>query len=903
MNTITHPLVKPGLLERREYQFSIAVGALERNTMVVLPTGLGKTAVALLVAASRLYNAGGKVLMLAPTKPLVEQHLRYFRDLLVSEFPSKEPLSCVMFTGETPPEERERAWKDASFLVATPQVVKNDLIAGRYRLSDVSLLIVDECHRAVGDYSYVFLAAEYMQTAAHPLILAMTASPGGNAGKVAEIAANLSIDRVETRSEDDPDVRPYVHEREIEVVNVPLPREISLALDDLGRLLDARIARLQQLGFAVPKRQHLSMKALSALNGEIQERIQARDPSGFAAASVYAECMKLRHAVSLAESQGSRVLAAYLGKLAREGGTASGSKASQRLAQDEVFRALLGRVTEWSGEIHTKLPITVEIVRAQLDAYPESRIIVFATYRDTVQQITDRLLSAGIPTERFVGQATKDSEKGLSQKKQLEALGRFRAGTSRVLVATSVGEEGLDIPATDLVVFYEAVPSEIRSIQRKGRTGRSGAGKIVILVTKGTSDEVYRFVSQFRERSMRAGIRQMSAFSPAAGRVTGAGGDLDLPAGSPVPNPAGGNLIDAGAGESRMDTARNTAISMQTGSAGASDGAITEGTAANGLSRDRILQGTAEKGTPANPIPPGTAAPGISTGPASPGGISTVQASPGTAPDGKPTGLLAPGTAHAKISSWDRPGQPVADPFGQSRIDAFVPAEKPVDHQVPVIVADDRETGSRVVEELHRMGISLRLKRLSNGDYAIGDRVLVERKTVRDFVDTLVERDLLAQLRELADAVPRPVIIIEGDKDLYAQRDVHPNAIRGTLAAIAIDLGIGVFRSSGPEDTAGILAVIARRESGSSREPRLPIRKPGLSPRARAEQVIATYPEIGLRQARILLDHFGSVKGVVDADEDALRQVPGIGEKRAKQIAALSRHPYREDRRKEPPDS
>jgi ERCC4-type nuclease len=455
---------------------------------------------------------------------------------------------------------------------------------------------------------------------------------------------------------------------------------------------------------------------------------------------------------------------------------------------------------------------------------------VFATYRDTVQQITDRLLSAGISSERFVGQATKDSEKGLSQKRQLEALGRFRAGTSRVLVATSVGEEGLDIPATDLVVFYEAVPSEIRSIQRKGRTGRSGAGKIVILVTKGTSDEVYRFVSQFRERSMRAGIRQMSAFSPGAASITG-----DF--GTTGPTEQSGRTAGTGP-EDETDRQRAEAV----------------------------------------------------TGP------------------GAVTGLILPVTDRAVTNPGERPGatwsgQARAEPRGQSRIDSFVPAEIPGDTPGPVIVVDDRETGSRVVEELHRMGISIRLKRLTQGDYAIGDRVLVERKTVRDFVDTLVERDLLAQLRELADAVPRPVIVIEGDKDLYAQRDVHPNAIRGTLAAIAVDLGIAVFRSSGPEDTAGILAVLARRESGGSREPRLPIRKPGPSPRARAEQVIATFPEIGLRQARVLLDHFGSVKGVVDADEAALLQVPGIGEKRAKQIAALSRHPYREDRRKEQPDS
>ena len=168
------------------YQLSIAMRALDANTMVILPTGLGKTAVALLVAASRLYNEGGRVLMLAPTKPLVEQHLRFFERYLLAKSPMGSDVSpFVMFTGEAPPAERTEDWNRATVILATPQVVKNDLIAGRYTLKDVTLLIVDECHRAVGNYAYVFLAQRYLAAADKPRILAMTASPGGSAGESA----------------------------------------------------------------------------------------------------------------------------------------------------------------------------------------------------------------------------------------------------------------------------------------------------------------------------------------------------------------------------------------------------------------------------------------------------------------------------------------------------------------------------------------------------------------------------------------------------------------------------------------------------------------------------------------------------------------------------------------------
>lgn len=751
MTCITHPLIRPDTLESRSYQLSIAMHALEGNTLVVLPTGLGKTAIALIVAASRLHNEGGRILVLAPTKPLVEQHRSFFERFLLLPGGPGAPSPLVMFTGETPPEEREQGWRSATVCFATPQVVKNDLIAGRYTLDDVTLMVVDECHRSVGNYSYVFLAEQYLATAAKPRLLAMTASPGGQPEKVAEVCTNLGIGIVETRVEEDEDVAPYVHEREIEVISIPLPDQLAQALGDLNQLLDRRLDRLRDLGFILPNRQQLTMKSLNALNVQIQTRISARDPEGYQAASLYAECMKLRHAVSLAESQGSRVLKQYLSRLSAEGNSPGGSKASRRLAADPVFLRLLERAAGWDAELHPKLSIVEELTRAQLDADPDSRIIIFASYRDAVQQIVDHLRSHAIAAERFVGQATRDSERGLSQKRQLEALSRFRSGEIRVLVATSVGEEGLDVPSTDLVIFYEAVPSEIRSIQRKGRTGRSRTGKIIVLVTKGTSDETYRFISQSRERSMRSGIRRLSGSSFSPVQAT----------------------LDTGPGSVMDETA-------------------------------------------------------------------------------------------------------------------------PVRAEGPRIRVDDRETGSRVVERLHTSGASLSIVRLEQGDYAIGDRILIERKTARDFIDTLVERDLFAQLKALAEAAPLPILIIEGG-DIYTQRDIHPNAVRGALAAITADLRVVPLFTRDEEDTAQMIYVLASREAGGEREPRFPGRKSYHSLAAQQEGIVAAFPEIGLKNARLLLEHFGTVQQVIDADLEALRAVKGIGERKARQIHDLCRRPYRRE--------
>ena len=725
------------------------MNALEGNTLVVIPTGLGKTAIALIVAASRLYQNGGKILMMAPTKPLVEQHLRYFKSQLV--IPGDDDTKFAMFTGETSPEKRTKDWMAASMILATPQVIKNDLIAGRYDLTDVSLLIVDEGHRAVGNYAYVFLSERYMQTAQDPLILAMTASPGGNKEKISDIVENLHIKKVETRTEDDPDVKPYVHEKEVEIIRVNLPPELKSALDDLKALVSDRLSHLKQAGFPVTNESSLSMKVLQEISAVIQQRIAERDASGFAAASIHAELMKLRHAISLAESQGCMVLKTYLNKLLAEGNAPDGTKASKRIACDPRFMRLLNRSIEWKEECHPKLLILPELVRSILEQSPDTRIIIFATYRDTVRMVVDTLQATEISAERFVGKANRDQEKGLSQKNQIATIARFREGEFSVLVATSVGEEGLDIPSTDVVIFYEPVPSEIRSIQRKGRTGRHGTGRIIVLVTRKTADETFQIVSRRREKAMASGMKNL------------AGNEKKL---------------------------------IQT---------------ALPIDREEL-----------------------------------------------------------------RRGKEVQEEFFTG----------------PKIIIDDRELVSKVAEHLSSAGAIIHIKRLLQGDYKIGDRILVERKTSRDFVDSLIDRDLLDQLREMARACPKPVLVIEGG-DIYAQRDIHPNAIRGALAAISVSMGIAIFHTRDAGDTADLFLVLARREEENGYKERGSGQKEAYESLATAQEaIISAFPDLGPKYARALLTTFGSLKAILDAEKEDLLQVPGIGAKKAEIIYELSRRPY-----------
>jgi ERCC4-related helicase/ERCC4-type nuclease len=506
---IRHPLIKPETVEQRLYQLNLAGKALEGSSLVVLPTGLGKTIIALFVIASRLQRFGGKALVLSPTKPLVEQHASFFKNAM--NIPEGEVLT---FTGNISPAEREELWTKGKLIVSTPQVIENDILTKRISLENVSHITFDEAHRAVGNYAYTFIAEKYFEAAKNPHVLAITASPGSSGEKIAEVCEALHIENVAVKTENDKDVRPYVQEKEIEWEKVNLPPEMKEIRDMLEKIMDDRIAKLGDLGFPAVSRKNMSKKDLIALQKKLQAELRGEgDSTVFAALSVLAELMKLSHGIELIETQGVLALKKYLEKLEQEAYAKSGTKAARRLMEDLYMRKALHSLKELGDEIeHPKLALAQKIVSKQLEKSPESRVIIFTNYRDTAELVTSALSEiSGIFPVRFVGQSSRYKDKGLSQKKQVEILEKFRNGEYNVLVATSVAEEGLDIPSTDLVLFYEPIPSEIRSIQRKGRTGRQHKGRVVVLVTKGTRDEAYYWSSKNKEKKMLNSMQDLES--------------------------------------------------------------------------------------------------------------------------------------------------------------------------------------------------------------------------------------------------------------------------------------------------------------------------------------------------------------------------------------------------------
>ncbi len=500
---VSHPLIYPETVEDREYQRTISQAAKNRNSLIVLPTALGKTVISALVAVDALYNYREKrVLVMAPTRPLCMQHLETFRRVM--RLPEDD---FVLLTGKTQAAFREAVWNGKSRMVfATPQVVRNDLLAKRMTLNGFGLLVFDECHRSVKEYAYTEIASQYAKTSEYPLILGMTASPGSDIERVRNVCESLFIEHVEYRNDEDPDVSPYVQPITVEWKTVDLPLEYQPVRDVLKGMLDERVRWLQSRGYLKGIFKEVSRKQLIELGAELRyaAEMSIEEERGpiYAVISKQASALTIFHMIELLETQGAHTLKAFVDRMMDE---AEKKKSHSVMMREQAFTSLQNLLNGESLVEHTKVDALKRMLGDQFRSSSDSRVLVFTQYRDTATHLVEELNKvSGVRAERFVGQASKLHDKGLTQDEQASIIKDLRKGYVNMLVATSIAEEGLDIPQVDLVVFYEPIPSEIRYIQRRGRTGRKTAGKVVILAAQNTYDMIYLYASQNRVERMKS---------------------------------------------------------------------------------------------------------------------------------------------------------------------------------------------------------------------------------------------------------------------------------------------------------------------------------------------------------------------------------------------------------------
>ncbi len=458
--------IKKNSIEKRDYQVNLAEQAITENCMIVLPTGLGKTTIALQVISEYLSKGKG-ILFLAPTRVLVNQHFEFLKQNLTIE-------DISIITGEDTVQKRTKLWMN-SIICATPEITRNDLERQIVDPTQFGLIIFDEAHRTIGDYAYSTIAEKF--TNLDVRILGMTATLPSEKEKATEIITRLNISSVAERNENSSDVKPYTQETDTKWVNVELTPEMKIIQQLLKDSLDERYDTMKKYGLQLNGQQSLSA-LLRARQFVLHHNKRCAKPLFTA--------IRIHYALTMLEAHGITTFLKFCKRTQSKKGV--GIKELFEVDPNFTKAVHLAKEAELKGIEHPKIQKLEEILKSV-----PGKALIFSSYRDSVDVIFKNLNQMGIKSGILIG---KSGETGLKQKKQIETVQKFRDGEYQVLVATRVGEEGLDISEVNQVIFYDNIPSSIRFIQRRGRTGRKNSGNLTVLITKDTIDERYYWIGK-----------------------------------------------------------------------------------------------------------------------------------------------------------------------------------------------------------------------------------------------------------------------------------------------------------------------------------------------------------------------------------------------------------------------
>jgi ATP-dependent DNA helicase MPH1 len=483
----------------RDYQFSIVKNGLFNNTLVALPTGLGKTFIAATIMLNYYrWTKTAKIVFLAPTKPLAAQQVEAC--LSIAGIPRSD---ATYLTGNTSPADREREWETKRLFFMTPQTFEHDLSKGSADPKSIVLLVVDEAHRATGNYAYVKVIANMRRFTKSFRVLALTATPGSTIEGVQEVIDSLGISHVEIRTEDSLDIRQYVHARDIDRQLLEPSDEIREIHSLLTPVLQPFYNRLAQEQIYLGK-DPMFVHPFAIQQGQQKYMLtrgkHANQGEKFAMMAIFRVLHPLAYAIKLLNYHGIRPFYDDVEKFQTEAEAkgAKGSKSKKQIIGHPNFIKMMEMVQAWTRnhdfEGHPKMTFLCDkLLNHFMDAGEGSatRAIVFNESRASAEDIV-LVLNKHKPLLRatvFVGQADSKKSRGMTQAQQIETIEKFKSGAFNVLVATSIGEEGLDIGQVDLIICYDASASPIRMLQRLGRTGRKRAGNILMLLMKGKEED------------------------------------------------------------------------------------------------------------------------------------------------------------------------------------------------------------------------------------------------------------------------------------------------------------------------------------------------------------------------------------------------------------------------------
>ncbi|RKO92847.1 P-loop containing nucleoside triphosphate hydrolase protein, partial [Blyttiomyces helicus] len=435
--------IYPTNCSARDYQFNITQKALFSNTLVALPTGLGKT----LIAAVVMFNyfrwfPEGKIVFMAPTKPLVAQQIEACYK--ITGIPQ---AATVELTGQTTPEMRRLSWLTRRVFFLTPQVMQNDLNRGTCPHSQVVLVVVDEAHRGTGNHAYCEVVRELRQQNEHFRILALTATPGAELKTVQAVVQNLLISRIEIRTETSPDIKPYLHQRELETIKIAKSEIIQVVENAFSKIMGIFLGRLCRER-AFYNNDAPTVTSFQLMQARDRWRNENKNIDKFKAASIegaFGVAMSLASPLQLLQKYGIRTFYAALTRYIEEG-RKEGSRISQARAEllksselAELVSTVEAHMLQPDFVSHPKVDHLTAIVIQHFTDHEEemrrqrregstvesreTRAMIFTQFRESVEEIVS-MLDMHKPMVRamsFVGQAgTKGGGKGFTQKEQLQ---------------------------------------------------------------------------------------------------------------------------------------------------------------------------------------------------------------------------------------------------------------------------------------------------------------------------------------------------------------------------------------------------------------------------------------------------------------------------------------------------
>ncbi|OAX39009.1 P-loop containing nucleoside triphosphate hydrolase protein [Rhizopogon vinicolor AM-OR11-026] len=484
-----YPLNQP----KRDYQFNIVKHCLFDNTLVALPTGLGKTFIAGVVMLNFYrWFPKGKVVFVAPTKPLVAQQIDACHR--TCGIPG---CDAIELTGNKPRAYRSRMWEEKRVFYMTPQTLVNDLTTENCDPRDIVLMVIDEAHKGTGDYAYAQVIRFLMAKNPHHRVLALTATPGSTPEAIQGIVDSLHISRIEIRDEGSLDLRDYMHKKDIKQHIIKMNGDLLKIQELLKEVMITILKPLTSKGVIDvvdpvklhPYRAQVIIQRIGA---------QRNSPHKWAFSSL-SRLAALARAMGYLMEASAGMCHKCLLEISAETEDGSGKKknsTTSSLRKDKNFMAVLSelevqKVRPGGYGMHPKMEtlkmLLLQYFGARMGDGEETRAMVFVTYRDCVDEIVHMLNEESplLKATRFIGQGTdKQGRKGIAQKEQLEVIKKFKAGEFNVLVSTSIGEEGLDIGEVDMIVCYDAQKTPIRMLQRVGRTGRKRDGYVHVLLSE-----------------------------------------------------------------------------------------------------------------------------------------------------------------------------------------------------------------------------------------------------------------------------------------------------------------------------------------------------------------------------------------------------------------------------------